>query len=603
VTRYCKKHGLTLTHKFDDKGLSAYRQVNLKKGKLGKLLQLIELGEIPAGSIILVESIDRLFRGKLNKTLVQLMNVINSEIRIITVNNEVEYSLLEAEKYGGDFGNTCNQVVWELQRAFRESKRKSELIKAAWENKKKSAKNEPLTKNTPFWLKLNEETGKIERIKDYVKIVERMFDLVEEGMGARLVVQQLKKENLTFISPKKHIQKYVGIALAQKTLKNIAVLGKYQPHEIVFSKDNESKKRVPIGEVIEEYYPPIISEEQFLRVNNLMASRKYKTGGRCSEFVNIFQKLIKNHNGKAIITVNRPKKGSKHAEERLYLDSEKQNAGTKKNFTFPVRALELAVIEVLSNYDMPAIKEEIDYKARILELENEINAKKKKIKDLQEALHKYGNIEAVFPVMQQIEAEIKDLQQERDLIKGRWSSGQMKDDMDFIRGLPMSVAYGRELQENKNRLKLREIFRRELKKIECSFSKIGMVPVANCVLHFKTDQMVSFTARCYSWYVWAVQVYSNDIKVEIKGKFYPLISFVYGTANEEEEVELRENKKFNSPQYLFNIYNLLGMYAAGRTRKELEKITKFSSSAIYRCIRNFWDDYQAMMQNINEKRS
>src|SRR5882757_2817482 len=62
--RYADKHGLVLDTalRMTDEGLSGYHGAKKKKGALGAFLVKVEDGEVPVGSILLVENVDRLSR-------------------------------------------------------------------------------------------------------------------------------------------------------------------------------------------------------------------------------------------------------------------------------------------------------------------------------------------------------------------------------------------------------------------------------------------------------------------------------------------------------------------------------------------------------------
>lgn len=64
IDKYAKEKGLELDAEFRlvDLGVSAYRGQNLKEGKLGRFLQAIREKKVCAGSVLLVESLDRLTR-------------------------------------------------------------------------------------------------------------------------------------------------------------------------------------------------------------------------------------------------------------------------------------------------------------------------------------------------------------------------------------------------------------------------------------------------------------------------------------------------------------------------------------------------------------
>jgi Recombinase len=75
-----------------------------------------------------------------------------------------------------------------------------------------------------------------------------------------------------------------------RILRNRAVLGEYQPHV-------GSKKRKPIGDAIEGFYPQIISESEFARVFAVLKSRRHATTTERSMNRNLFAGLIQSQDG------------------------------------------------------------------------------------------------------------------------------------------------------------------------------------------------------------------------------------------------------------------------------------------------------------------
>lgn len=60
------RHGLPVAETLHDIGVSAFRGDNAQTGELGRFVQRIENGEIPPGSVIVAESLDRLTRKRVN---------------------------------------------------------------------------------------------------------------------------------------------------------------------------------------------------------------------------------------------------------------------------------------------------------------------------------------------------------------------------------------------------------------------------------------------------------------------------------------------------------------------------------------------------------
>ena len=90
----CGKGGLTLDESLSlrDEGLSAFHQRHIKQGALGVFLQGVDEGRIPAGSVLVVEGLDRLSRAEPIQAQAQLAQIINAGITVVTASDGREYN-------------------------------------------------------------------------------------------------------------------------------------------------------------------------------------------------------------------------------------------------------------------------------------------------------------------------------------------------------------------------------------------------------------------------------------------------------------------------------------------------------------------------------
>lgn len=63
-----------------DEGLSAFHQRHVKQGALGVFLLAVDEGRIPAGSVLIVEGLDRLSRAEPIQAQAQLAQIVNAGI-------------------------------------------------------------------------------------------------------------------------------------------------------------------------------------------------------------------------------------------------------------------------------------------------------------------------------------------------------------------------------------------------------------------------------------------------------------------------------------------------------------------------------------------
>ncbi|GAM68457.1 recombinase [Vibrio sp. JCM 19236] len=138
--QYCLEHQLDLsTQTYEDLGVSAWTGSNAHEDAgLGQFLLACQQGKIPSGSVLLVESLDRLSRDKIKKAMLQLMG-ITDHVDVVTLIDNRRYT---SEMDLSDFiiaGAT-------MQRANEESEVKSKRLSAVWEAKRRDPKNSKKTR-------------------------------------------------------------------------------------------------------------------------------------------------------------------------------------------------------------------------------------------------------------------------------------------------------------------------------------------------------------------------------------------------------------------------------------------------------------------------
>ena len=259
-----------------DRGVSAYRGTHRSKGALGHFLARVERGEVPPGSVLVVENVDRLTREAMVDALTTiLLDMIGHGITIQTLAPRETYnreSLNNHAIYG---------LIGQVARAHDESKRKSSLGIASWDEKRRRALEDgrPLTKRVPKWLVC--EGGVIKAIPEAAKAIRMIFKLKLKGYGKGRIAKTLNAE-APWPSPSGTWRdSYIS-----KILATPAVIGVFQPHT------GKGKNREPAGEPIPGYYPPVVNKEDFHAVQKLLRANKGK-GGPTGKASNLFVHLVK----------------------------------------------------------------------------------------------------------------------------------------------------------------------------------------------------------------------------------------------------------------------------------------------------------------------
>jgi DNA invertase Pin-like site-specific DNA recombinase len=284
--KYAVEKGLELVEDMRDLGISGFTGANVAaEGALGKFLDAVRSGKVPAGSSLIVESLDRLSRQQVRKSLSLFLEIINSGVTI--------HTLLDGRVYAPEDTELMELMmsIMILSRAHEESKTKSIRIGQAWEKKRKHAATRPLTARCPPWLKLKRDRSVFEVIEPKAAIIRRVFDESAAGIGAYRILQRLNCEKAPHLSGTDGwTSSYVC-----KLLKNRAVLGEYQPFKYV-KKANiwDPRRRKPDGDPVSGYFPAIIPENVFDMVQAGLKSRRGRGGRKGGKFLrNIFSGLAR----------------------------------------------------------------------------------------------------------------------------------------------------------------------------------------------------------------------------------------------------------------------------------------------------------------------
>ncbi|WP_084466170.1 MULTISPECIES: recombinase family protein [unclassified Aminobacter] len=219
--RYATLHGLDLDDKltFQDLGVSAFRGTNEEDGHLGEFLALVESGDVPRGSYLLVESLDRLSRQKPRRAVKLLERICEAGITVVTLNDGREYTAAALD----DDPLALLVALLVAQRAHEESATKAKRLREAWEAKRQNAHKVPLTKIAPAWVRLRDDRQGFELIPDRAAIVRRIFDMSLAGKGHQAIAEAFNREQLPVFGRATHWHR----TYIKKILGSSAVIGEF----------------------------------------------------------------------------------------------------------------------------------------------------------------------------------------------------------------------------------------------------------------------------------------------------------------------------------------------------------------------------------------
>lgn len=406
---WAKAKGMSLDRSYSDRGKSGYKGTNRKKGALGEFLKRQAAGEIPPGSFLIVEDMDRLSREHPLDSIILVRRIVQAGVTIVTLKNNNEYS----EKSIRDNQMQMMELVFELGRASGESSRKSDLITKSWEKRRgDAAKGKPISSIAPGWLVV-EGTGDDRRYAinpQRAEIVRDIFTWTLQGIGHRTVAKKLNDAKVETFGTGKGKARAWDRGYIHKIINDRAVIGEYQPHKMITEPDPElpgetMQVRRPFGDPVKDYYPAVIDLETFQRVQ---ASRP-KTGGATSNRVSMLfpQLLIDSATGSQIYYHAH---AGKHGGHGRYVVSDvaafnrERTEGTEEATVgrWPYPSLEYAILSTLQEIDWRALSEE-GRPEEEKELANKAAALEMKVMELKRQGDNLAGIIAITPLTPLIE--------------------------------------------------------------------------------------------------------------------------------------------------------------------------------------------------------
>lgn len=251
-----------------DLGISAYRGEHRVKGALASFLRRIERGDIPKGSYFLIESFDRLSRESETQAINLLTSITLAGVKVVTLTDKAIYD------EHSDAMDLMRAIIV-MSRAHDENRSRGKKVKDAWMEKKRRARQtgEIVSRRGPYWVEFNGKS--FDLVPDRAAIVRRMFDEAIGGIGAVTISARLNAEGIKPFGKADGWHAHYILT----TLHNRSCVGEYQPTNAV-KLENGRTIRTPDGEGIPGYYPPVVSEDVFNRVQAIIHDRNRKGKGR-----------------------------------------------------------------------------------------------------------------------------------------------------------------------------------------------------------------------------------------------------------------------------------------------------------------------------------
>ncbi len=407
AARYAATHGLDLdeTFSFHDLGVSAFHGRNRAEGMLGEFLAFVRSGDIPKGSYLLVENLDRISRENALDALDALKDIAREGITIVTLHDGRAFTYESLRLNPIDL----MIAVMMFMRANEESATKARRLREAWGSKRKNAPDRPLTRLCPGWMRLREDRSGFDLIPERAAIVQRIFRLTLEGVGQHSIASTLNREGVKVFGRGRHWHRsYINKMLADQS-----TIGIYTPHTI--QRIDGKRVRTPT-EPIEGYFPAVIDRETFERVN-AMASGRAVRGSTSRKTANVLAGLAKCPLCQgSMVRVN---KGSRKKAGKPYLVCTAAKAGAgceyhQVRLEYVHDAIVGKAEELVA--DMPSPSE--DLQTRWEQLSGEIEGLEDATGRVVEAISAAGHSPALLDRLRTLEGELEAVRKRREALAG-----------------------------------------------------------------------------------------------------------------------------------------------------------------------------------------
>jgi DNA invertase Pin-like site-specific DNA recombinase len=442
---YCARNNLVLdpTLTLTDLGVSAFKGKNATTGSLAAFLEAIKSGRVKSGSVLIVESLDRLTRQSLRKARDLFEGILDSGVNIITLAPEREYSAAMLD----DLFGVIEPLLY-LSRANEESQRKSERLGAAWQAKRARLSDEKLTAKCPAWLRLNDNRTDFIPIPQSVKTVRRIVRLCIDGEGTIAITKRLNGEGIKPIGRAKCWHRSYVI----KILKNRSMLGEYQPHT-----GHNSTDRKPTGDVIPNYYPSIITDAEFYQAQAALLARRGKRGPKGKGIANLFTGLVfDGRDGSTMTLVS--KGGKKSGKPKLVSSAAQRGERGSRYLGFDYEAFEGSVLRWLKELrpeDIdPQTSKQKDTADELESVKGRLADVADKIKKIAERIKRGNDTDTMLDILADLEQERTELRARQELLQADYHAvGKQTVDNVLWLSQKMQDAKGKDLETLRTKIK------------------------------------------------------------------------------------------------------------------------------------------------------
>lgn len=264
--RWAEENGFILDNSVDlnDDAVSAFKGDNTSIGKLGAFKKLAENGTIPVGSVLIVESLDRISRDHWEDAFYELRGIMRCGIDIVTLSNGRWY---KADKKLNMMEGV--EMILTFERAHEESLTKSKRVSDAWRRNTEKVKAGTRKRSSaiPNWLRLEGtlDDGHFEVIEETAEVTRELYRRFADGETVWGIAKDFRDRGIKTPRGKTFASGNIYRLISSKAPYGTLEIGR------------GTKNDREVIDQIDDYFPRIVDEDTQRRVMmRLQDMRKHK---------------------------------------------------------------------------------------------------------------------------------------------------------------------------------------------------------------------------------------------------------------------------------------------------------------------------------------
>ena len=263
--RWCREQGYELDESLAlaDLGVSAFKGDNVSRGALSGFIAAIEAGKVAKGSILLVESLDRLSRAALPEAVGLLTQIVRNGVRVVSMIDGKEWNQQTIE----DTMSFMLSVIL-FSRAHEESSTKAKRVSASFQSKRKAGLPVVTRVHGGGWLRAKDDLSGWDLVPEKAESVRRVFELAAAGQGGVTITRTATAEGWPLPYKQRANSgrgwEHTGVS---RLLRDRRVLGEWQPNRMV------AGTLTPDGDPVLNYFPAVVADDLWHRVQAALKGR------------------------------------------------------------------------------------------------------------------------------------------------------------------------------------------------------------------------------------------------------------------------------------------------------------------------------------------